>query len=163
MLLVCNLLSPMLCLLVTLMCSPPLLLMFILMILLPCHRLVMLRLMLTYVMTYQLIPFSFPFVCFFFGFSSCNDKPFLCAFLLLILFVYSNLIFYVLFSTFTRSEFDKLLRSLTQYLLKKVLLMILKKRLLGGNLIKVSFSSFPAFELRFVFLGVWKAWLLGLL
>ena len=65
--------------------------------------------------------FSFLFVFFFFGISSYNDKSFLCAFLLLVFFfAYSLLIYYVLISAFTGSEFDKLLRSLTHYLLKKV-------------------------------------------
>ena len=80
--------------------------------------------LMTYVDIFHDIPtdsFFSPFVFFFFGFSSCNDKSFLCAFLSLVLLsTYSLLIYYVLISAFTRSEFDKLLRSLTRYSLKKV-------------------------------------------
>ena len=72
----------------------------------------------------QSIPNDFPFppfVQFFFGFSSCNDKPFFYKYSISLRYLSLFLsICYYLTLSFVGSEFDKLLRSLSSYLLKKV-------------------------------------------
>ncbi len=72
----------------------------------------------------QPIPTDFPFtpfVQFFFGFSSCNDKPFFYIYSISLrcLSLFLSICYYLTLSC-VGSEFDKLLRSLSSYLLKKV-------------------------------------------
>ena len=70
------------------------------------------------------IPTDFPFprfVQFFFSFSSCNDKEFFYIYSISLRYLSLFLsICYYLTLSFVGSEFDKLLRSLSSYLLKKV-------------------------------------------
>ena len=85
-----------------------------------------------------------PFVQFFFGFSSCNNKPFFYIYSIslryLSLFVF---ICYYLTLSYVQSEFDKLLQSLSSYLLEKSLANDLKEVLIGRQ---------PNFGLSFYFL-----------
>ena len=122
MLLVRHLLSLLLCHLVTLIClsPPPLTLMLMLV---NCDTLAPVDDIMTYVDLCHDIPIdflSFPFACFLFGFSSHNDKLTVHALYILIYFLFlHHFICCILIFGFAGSEFDKLLRSLTCYLLKK--------------------------------------------
>ena len=64
---------------------------------------------------------SFPFACFFFGISSHNDKSTFYALYILVYFLFlHHSICHILILAFVGSEFDKLLQSLSNYLLNKI-------------------------------------------
>ena len=72
----------------------------------------------------QPIPTDFPlplFVCLFFGFSSCNDKPFFYIYSISLryLSLFFSIYYYITLSC-VGIEFDELLHSVSSYLLKKV-------------------------------------------